>query len=318
MYQVALFPNQVDQELAVAAPILKWAGGKGQLLPTLRRRYPEGLSTGDVHTYVEPFVGGGAVFFDVIKSFPAIERVILLDINAEIINLYTIVRDDVDAFLGALVPLSDRYLAHDTEGRSAHYYEVRNLYNANQQSYDLSRLSTSRVVRAAQTLFLNKTGFNGLYRVNRKGHFNVPAGRNGNPTIVNEPRLRAAARALGRSEIYLGDYSRTADLVDRRTFIYYDPPYRPISATSSFKAYAKGDFNDDEQLRLANHFRRLSGLGVKQLLSNSDPTNYTDDRFFDELYGEFEIERVAATRMINATSSGRGPIRELLIRNYEK
>lgn len=317
MTQTALFPSKATSAAAQAAPVLKWAGGKGQLLPALRQRYPSELFAGQITTYAEPFVGGGAVFFDIIRTFSEIERVFLFDVNPELIVLYTVIKLEVDALIDALKPMSDFYLNQDSDGRKDYYYRVRTRYNATSGTIEPNRVDSNWIERAAQTIFLNKTGFNGLFRVNRSGHFNVPAGRNGNPDIVNEARLLAASAAFERATIRVGDFSLVSDIADAHTFVYYDPPYRPISPTSSFKSYMKNDFDDGEQQRLAEHFRYLSNRGVKQLLSNSDPANYIDDPFFDELYAGFIIERVHATRMINSKATGRGPVRELLIRNYE-
>lgn len=300
---------------ADAAPVLKWAGGKGQLLPQLRGRYPQGLEPGTLTTYIEPFFGGGAVFFDLLKSYPGLEHIYLCDANPELIVLYRVIQQDVDALVTAASDLEARYLALDEAGRKAFFYELRAAFNREHDSFAFGVYSAAWVSHAAKTLFLNKTCFNGLFRVNRKGHFNVPHGRYKNPNVLNEPRLRAVSAALQRAEIRLGDFAQIAELADDQTFIYYDPPYRPISETATFTAYT-GAFGDDAQRRLAALYRELDRRGAKQLLSNSDPTNYVADPFFDDLYEGFCIERISANRMINAKASKRGAVREILVRNY--
>lgn len=317
MAQVSLFPSLQAPVMSGAAPILKWAGGKGQLLPTLRERLPTGLDTGQVRVYAEPFVGGGAVFFDLIQRFPKLEHALLLDVNPELVALYSVLQKDVDALVNELASLRDRYLPLDEEERKSYYYRIRGSYNTEVTNPKPSVMSLSKVRRAAQTVFLNRTCFNGLFRVNSRGQFNVPFGRNGNPAILDERRLRASSSALQLAEIRQGDFSEVREIASEEAFIYYDPPYRPISATASFNSYAKGAFNDDEQVRLATLFRTLDKVRAKQLLSNSDPTNHGDDPFFDDLYSGFIVERVEASRMINSKSSKRGSVRELLIRNYE-
>lgn len=316
MTRTPVFSSDKPQALPGAAPVLKWAGGKGQLLPVLRMRFPRELNAGQIHTYAEPFVGGGAVFFDIVQTAPNLERVFLYDVNRELVILYQVLKRDVDALVNELGAVRDAYLALDPEGRKHYFYSSRQTYNAERNEIEVSEYSKNWVRRAAQTVFLNRTCFNGLFRVNSKGEFNVPFGRYSNPAILNESRLMAASQALQLAQIVLGDFSQVTEVVDKHSFVYYDPPYRPISQTASFNAYMKSNFNDDEQRRLAEHFRLLDKRGVKQLLSNSDPTNHTDDPFFDELYNGFEIERVQANRMINSKASKRGNVRELLIRNY--
>lgn len=317
MAQTLSHLERPEERQVTAAPVLKWAGGKGQLLPVLRERFPSQLASGEVHTYAEPFVGGGAVFFDLIQAYPHLERVFLYDVNQELVILYTVLRDDPDALINELGRLSDAYASLDAEEREQFFYGTRKIYNDRREELTVERYDPGWAVRAAQTMFLNRTCFNGLFRVNSKGEFNVPFGRYANPLILNEERLTAASRVLQMAEVRLADFSAVAEIADEQTFIYYDPPYRPISNTASFNAYMKSSFNDDEQERLATHFRMLDGRGVLQLLSNSDPTNHGDDPYFDELYAGFTIERVQANRMINSKASKRGAIRELLIHNYE-
>jgi DNA adenine methylase len=309
---------KLDGLLADAEPVLKWAGGKRQLLPQLSKRYPKALELGKVDTYIEPFMGGGAVFFDVVRRFPTISRAFIFDINPELVMLYTVLQRDVEGLIKTLGEMEQEYLALDDEGRDADFYKVRETYNESRKHVDVTAYSSSWITRAAQTIFLNRTCFNGLFRVNSKGYFNVPFGRYKNPSILNESRLRASARALQKAEVKLGDFSQAAELCDEKTFIYYDPPYRPISSSASFNAYAADSFDDDSQRRLAQTFKLVDTCGAYQMLSNSDPTNYGEDAFFDDLYKDFIIERVEANRMINSVGSKRDAIREIIVRNYEQ
>lgn len=317
MTQALLFPSMPTPDTKGAGPVLKWAGGKGQLLPVLRARYPEALQLRDIRKYAEPFVGGGAVFFDLVKTYPHLEQAYLFDVNPELIILYRVLKRDVDALIEELASIRDRYLPLEEEDRRTYYYRARDSYNASFAATSIDSYSSAWIFRAAQSIFLNRTCFNGLFRVNSRGEFNVPFGRNRNPAILDEKRLRAAGAALQLADIQFGDFTDVTHVADKDTFVYYDPPYRPISSTSSFNSYMKSAFNDDEQRRLAAHFRVLDERGVKQLLSNSDPTNEGPDPFFDELYKGFTIERIEASRMINSKAAKRGAIRELLIRNYE-
>jgi DNA adenine methylase len=309
---------RLDSSLADAEPVLKWAGGKRQLLPELSKRYAKRLEQGKITTYIEPFTGGGAVFFDLVKRFPTLRRAFLFDINPELVMLYKVLQRDVSRLVEILREMQDTYLAKDESGRDAFFYEIRETYNQTKNEVPTDTYSPAWLTRAAQTIFLNKTCFNGLFRVNSKGHFNVPFGKYKKPSILQESRLRASSKALQIAEVRLGDFSQAAELADENTFVYYDPPYRPISTTASFTSYAADTFDDAAQHRLAKVFQMLDTLGVSQLLSNSDPTNHTDDTFFDELYKDFIIERVDATRLINSVASKRDGVREIIVRNYEK
>jgi DNA adenine methylase len=294
-----------------AAPVLKWAGGKGQLLPVLNLNYPKELIKGQIDTYIEPFVGGGAVFFDIANQF-TFKRAFLFDVNPELVILYNVIKDDVEELIALLSALSEKFLSLDSKAREAFFYSVREQYNARTKSASSKNL----LARAAHTIFLNRTCFNGLFRVNSKGCFNVPYGKYANPNIVMVDRLRAASYALSKATIKQSDFAESAKYVEGNTFIYYDPPYRPLNLTSSFNAYAKDSFDDREQVRLADTYNALDKKGVLQLLSNSDPTNYAEDPFFDDLYGRHTIQRVDAKRMINSDANKRGSLREILVRNY--
>ena len=304
-------PNDKRAMSIEAKPFLKWAGGKGQLLSQLSEHLPERISK-EPFTYIEPFVGGGAMLFYMLQHFNNIRKAIINDVNEDLILTYRIIKDDVETLIANLERLEKEYLAiTDQDKRSQLFYEVREKYN--QHIGDC-------IERASQLLFLNKTCFNGLFRVNKKGYFNVPYGRYANPTICNAKQLRADSQLLqsARVEICLGDYAQTLKHIDGLTFVYLDPPYRPLDATSSFTAYAKGDFNDDDQRALASFCHQLSERGCLWMESNADCSAKTpEDTFFEDLYKEYRIERVYASRFINANPEKRGKLTELVINNYE-
>ncbi|MEA5510015.1 Dam family site-specific DNA-(adenine-N6)-methyltransferase [Crocosphaera sp. UHCC 0190] len=313
--QLSLFPNYPQKQLIKPSPVLKWAGGKTQLLSEIQQRYPTQLRQGKITTYLEPFFGGGAVFFDVYSQFH-LKKAYLFDKNPELIILYKVIQNHVDDLINQLSILEKAYLSLTPEKRSDFYYQTRKIYNTFDKNIDGNNYTKDWVERAAYTIFLNKTCFNGLYRVNSKGNFNVPIGRHKNPRILHETNLKAVNKAFKIAEIQHKNFAEVLNYVDESTFIYYDPPYRPISQTASFNAYSSLDFNDDEQRRLKDIFIIASKQGALQMLSNSDPTNYVDDPFFDELYKGFNITRIDATRMINSKGNSRGKIREILIINY--
>ncbi len=294
-----------------AKPFLKWAGGKGQLLSQLSEHLPDRIYR-EPFTYIEPFVGGGAMLFYMLQRFGNIKKVIINDVNEDLILAYRTIMSDVDKLICKLGEMEKDYLnIADQDGRSELFYEIRERYN--------QRIGDS-IERISQLIFLNKTCFNGLYRVNKKGLFNVPFGKYSNPTICNADMLRADNQLLqsAKVEIFHGDYAQTLQYVDGLTFFYLDPPYRPLDATSSFTAYAKGDFNDDDQRALADFCHQLSDRGTLWMESNADcSAKNPEDTFFEDLYRNYRIERVYASRSINANPSKRGKLTELLIKNYE-
>lgn len=294
-----------------AKPFLKWAGGKGQLLSQLSEHLPKRISK-EPFTYIEPFVGGGAMLFYMLQHFGNIKKAVINDVNEDLILTYRIIKDDVETLIANLDRLEKDYLSiTDQNGRSQIFYDVRERYN--------QRIGDN-VERASQLVFLNKTCFNGLYRVNRRGQFNVPFGKYANPTICNAKLLRADSQILqsAQVEICQGDYVQTMQHLDGLTFVYLDPPYRPLDATSSFTAYAKGDFNDDDQRVLAGFCHQLNDAGCYWMESNADcSAKNPEDTFFEELYKDYRIERVYASRFINANPEKRGKLTELLIKNYE-
>lgn len=298
-----------------AVPFLKWVGGKTQLLPRIREQYPSGFSDGTVDTYVEPFLGGGAVFFDVMNTYRDVLRdVVINDVNANIVNAYRVVRDDVEALVEDLRAVQERYLSADVDSRASMFHELREEYN----DVIMEPLTANDVRRASLLIFLNKTCFNGLYRVNKRGRFNSPHGRYASPRILNEENLRASSSMLDGVTVLNGDYDDVSSYVDySRSFVYLDPPYRPVSRTASFNSYDSSVFDDEAQGALGDFVRDADSSGAHILLSNSDPKNVDpDDDFFDDLYAGFTVSRVPARRSVSSKASTRGAIHEVLVSNY--
>jgi DNA adenine methylase len=289
-------------------PFLKWAGGKSQILSEIRKKYPTGLGN-TITKYAEPFVGAGAVLFDVLSSYTSLD-VYISDINRELIQTYICIRDELDELLSNLKIQERRYLPGDDKTRKYIYYKCRERFN-------LLKLSGSKSPElAALFIFLNRTCFNGLYRVNRKGEYNVPIGSYKNPTIYDEDNLKAVSHKLQRATVVCADFKESADFIDKNTFAYFDPPYRPLSVTSSFTSYCQDGFDDRAQADLARFIDSMSEKRAYIIASNSDPKNIDSaDNFFDELYSKHKIHRISAFRMINSVGDNRGKISELLIVN---
>lgn len=292
-------------------PILKWAGGKAQLLDEISNIYPTSLGI-TIRRYVEPFVGGGAVLFDVLSKYN-LEEVYISDINAELINLYKIVRDQPNDLIFLLNTYQNEYWPLDEEKRKIYYYNKRAEFNtliANQKS-------TQGIYSAALFVFLNRTCFNGLYRANKQGLFNVPKGNQKNPLICNEKNILAVSTALKNVNIVCDDYSASKQYIDKNTLVYLDPPYRPLKGRNSFISYTEKEFNDDSQYELSKFIEEINSMGAYIIMSNSDPKNIDhEDEFFDEMYANYDINRILAKRRINRNAEERGYITELLIKNY--
>jgi DNA adenine methylase len=309
-------PKTQNPKLPPAHPFLKWAGGKAQLLEQFKAYYPPELGKGKIKKYFEPFVGGGAVFFDIARNYD-IGGAYLSDINEGLIIAYKVIQCDSDKLIRVLCKLENKYHKLNETAREQYYYEIRNKYNSARIKFEKG-YSNQWIPRVAQMIFLNKTCYNGLFRVNRKGEFNVPYGRYKNPTIFDKGNIESVSRLLQNAEIRCGAFDIFTELIDKNSFVYFDPPYRPISKTSSFTSYSRIEFDEDEQIRLGRYFQMLDRqTGAKLMLSNSDPSNEDkSDRFFDKLYRGFNIHRVKASRMINCRAEKRGEIRELIITNY--
>lgn len=305
--------------------LLKWVGGKTQLLPEIRKHYPDDLGTDARSRYVEPFVGGGAVLFDVLEHYPSLRSVHANDLNRELVNAYVVTRDEPESLISMLRNgYATDYLPLDHDGRAQVFYRWRNRFNQLIDSHagdtgidgNASVYGADSVEQAALFLALLRTCFNGLCRYNGDGHFNTPHGRYRNPAICDEEKIRACSEALQPVTFHLGGYDAMLPHVDAETFLYADPPYREIPGKPSFKAYQKSGFNDDNQRELAGFLKDCSDRGAKVLTSNSDPHNGDpDDDFFDDLYSWCSVGRVYARRAINSKGDGRGAITEILAWN---
>ncbi|MCC8176564.1 MAG: DNA adenine methylase [Bacteroidales bacterium] len=288
-----------------AKPFIKWAGGKSQLLSDIEKSLPVDFT--NYTTYVEPFVGGGAVIFWILQKYPHIQRAVINDINEKLINVYRTIKNQPEKLIVELQTLQDTYLPLAYEGRTDMFMEKRNRFNTP---------CIDGIEQAALFIFLNRTCFNGLYRENSKGNFNVPHGKYSKPTICDAETIIADSHVLQKVEILCGDFAQTAQFASEQTLFYFDPPYKPLSETSSFNSYVKEVFDDNEQIRLRDFCSQLSANGSKFILSNSDVKGKNpEDNFFDDLYSDYSIRRVYATRMVNANPDKRGKLSELMISN---
>lgn len=273
-----------------AKPFLKWAGGKQQLLAQYEPYFPPRFNR-----YFEPFVGGGAVFFHLWNTNRLTEHSFLFDNNQELINACQVVRDHVNELIELLA-------IHKQNHNQAYYYQIRNL--------DREDVPLNAIERAARTIYLNKTCYNGLYRVNSNGQFNVPMGSYKNPQILYKDTLKAASRALQKVQLEVRDFQSVLDLARPGDFFYFDPPYHPLSRTASFTSYTANNFQEADQRQLAELFAQLSAKECFCMLSNS----YTP--LIRQLYQKYRIEIVQANRAINSVASGRSRINEVLVLNY--
>lgn len=292
-------------------PILKWAGGKTQLLEEISHAYPDGFGK-TIRRYAEPFVGGGAVLFDILSKYE-LDEVYISDINAELINMYIVIREHAEELISKLTVFQDEYRKLDDNGQKEYYYRKRYEFNS------LISLGKSKkgIDSAALFIFLNRTCFNGLYRANKSGLFNVPKGNQANPLICNADNIRAVSAALTNVQIICGDYSVSKSFIDEHTLVYVDPPYRPLKGRDSFISYTENEFDDSCQRTLAGFIEEIDAIGAYIILSNSDPKNVDpEDNFFEDLYADYDIQRINAKRKINRKAEHRGYITELLIKNY--
>lgn len=292
-----------------AKPFIKWVGGKGQLIEQLEALLPADFSERENVTYIEPFVGGGAMLFYMLQKYPNIKSAVINDINPDLTLCYQVVRDNPTELVKSLDAIQTEYRALRTEKeRKIFFLNKRDRFNTK---------SLDSIENCTLFFFLNRTCFNGLYRVNKAGKFNVPFGKYSTPTICDADTIYADSRLLQKVEIMTGDFEQTYTKIEDNTFFYFDPPYRPLSNTSSFNDYSREDFNDNAQIRLKYFCDKLNEIGVDFMLSNSDCLGKDGiDRFFDDLFIDYRIERVWASRNVNAIASKRGKLTELLVRNY--
>ena len=292
-----------------AKPFIKWVGGKGQLIEQLTNLLPKDFCCWKDTTYIEPFVGGGAMLFYMLQHFPNIKHAVINDINTDLTTCYQTIRDNAEELILSLKNIEEYYLSiKEEEERKSFFMSVREQYN---------QKNLAPVDNTTKFIFLKRTCFNGLYRVNKSGLFNVPFGKYKNPKICDPQTIRKDSELLQRVEILNGDFEETFNYAKGNTLFYFDPPYRPLSDTSSFNDYTKESFNDDAQIRLKEYCDRINNAGYSFMLSNSDCKGKTEsDNFFDVLYKDYRIERVWASRSINANPNKRGKLTEILVHNY--
>ena len=306
-----------NNEKIKAKPFLKWAGGKTQLINEIESILPDIFTKNKkIKSYFEPFVGGGAVFFHLASNYN-IKKAFLYDINKELILTYNVIKNDHQELINHLTDLQNHFLPKDHSERKEYYLSIRKEFNHNLKSFSFNNYTNKHIIRASQTIFLNKTCFNGLFRLNKKGEFNVPMGDYKNPTICDETNVKNVSKALKISNIFNKSFIESEKLIDEESLVYLDPPYRPLNKTSNFTSYSENEFNDEDQVELAHYFYRISKKGALAILSNSDPKNEDEnDNFFDDLYGKYDIKRVQAKRFINRDAKKRGAINEILVKNY--
>jgi len=303
--------------MKTAKPFIKWVGGKSQLLEQIEGFFPYELKKKQIEHYVEPFLGGGAMFFSIFEKYK-IKNAHLCDLNKDLILTYIIVQQKPEFLLDFLKQYQDEYDSTNQEKRNALFLSVREHFNEQRFEINYNKVSENWIPRAAQFIFLNKTCFNGLFRLNSKGEFNVPYGKYKTATILDEENILAVSRALQIATIMQSKYSDCYNKINQKTFVYFDPPYRPITQTSSFTSYTGNDFCDKQQLELAIFFREVDRQKqAKLMLSNSDPKNINpNDNFFEKAYKGYNISKVFASRAVNCKGNKRGKINELLITNY--
>ena len=276
------------------------------------------MRKGDLQRYVEPFVGGGAVFFDVMQKFKP-RTAFISDINKDLILTYTVVQQRSTELIYFLEQLQNQYNKTESEKRQDLFLTVRQSFNEQRFAISYNKITDNWIPRAAQLIFLNKTCFNGLFRLNSKGEFNVPFGKYANPNICDKLNIKACSEILQNTDIRIANYEQSLEVIDSKSFVYFDPPYRPLSKTASFTTYSGTEFTDREQIRLALFFQKINDkTKAKMMLSNSDPKNENpNDNFFEHTFEKFNIHRVRASRAINSKGDKRGAINEILITNYE-
>ncbi len=302
----------VKKKAIVAKPFVKWAGGKGNLLQKLEALLPTDFDDLENVTYIEPFVGGGAMLFNMLQHHKCIARAVINDINPDLIRCYQLIANAPQTLIDRLKNIENNYYSVDFPARKELFYAYRDQYNSEGIYPD---------ERAALFIFLNHTCFNGLYRVNAAGKFNVPYGRYKKPVICNEELIMADHRLLNSVELVIrqpGDYKLVRQNLSRNhpNFMYFDPPYRPLNETSSFKEYSNDPFDDIQQEELKAFCDRLSNQNSLIMLSNSDSKTENGDSYFEELYQGYRFERIMAPRFINANGEKREKLTEVVIRNY--
>ncbi len=301
-----------------AKPFIKWAGGKRQLLNQFQDYYPSNLYNGEIKQYIEPFVGGGAVFFEIMQNFK-INSAYISDINKDLILTYKVIRQTPEILCNFLEQYQNEYDNTKQDNRNNLFLTVRKHFNSGRFEINYKKKSDNWIPRAAQLIFLNKTCFNGLFRLNSKGEFNVPYGKYPKPKIIDSQNIFAVSKILQNVQIKNANYSESFKEITSNSFVYFDPPYKPISKTSSFTTYTGTEFSDKQQIELANFYNKINTeKQAKLMLSNSDPKNKNpNDDFFEKAFNNYNLYRVFASRAINSNGHKRGKIKELIITNYK-
>lgn len=292
-------------------PFLKWVGGKTQLIKEIDDLITQKIKDDPEFTYIEPFIGGGAVLFHILAKFSQIQNLIINDVNSTLINAYKIIQEDSQKLIALLSEIQEKYdHLNSIEDQKEFFLQKR-------QEFNLIESDHLSLQKTALLIFLNKTCFNGLYRVNKKGKFNVPFGKYKNPKICHIDNLISVHHHLQKVKILQGDFTQTLNYAKKPSLFYLDPPYKPINVTSAFTSYAVDNFHDQDQIRLKLFCDQIHDQGHYFILSNSDLKNHDqDNNFFDELYQEYQIKRVKAKRSINSQGDKRGELFELIIANF--
>lgn len=291
-----------------AKPFVKWVGGKTNLLKILESQLPANFDSQTKVTYIEPFVGGGAMLFHMLERHQNIRRVVINDINKDLIRCYQLIKEEPQTLIELLRPFEQRYYELDDEEREQYYYEIREKYNED---------NLSENERAAYMIFLNITCFRGMYRENASGGYNVPFGHYSKPKICNIDVIMADHEALKKVDIYCGDYKNVISHLGKGyNFVYLDPPYRALEGSSNFNQYSRNGFSDKEQMELKDFCDRLTIKGCKVMLSNSYSTNDDGTSYFENLYSGYQADKIYASRYINAYVTKREKQAEILIKNY--
>ncbi|WP_393971541.1 Dam family site-specific DNA-(adenine-N6)-methyltransferase [Oxyplasma meridianum] len=304
--------NTIDNNID-AKPFLKWAGGKSQLLNVLNKEFSTIINKNYViDSYVEPFIGGGSLFF-FLKSKYKINKSYLFDINSDLVLSYNVIKNYPYDLIETLSNIKNDY--NKSNNKKDFYYNIREKFNIQGKNFSYDKENS--ILRTSYLIFLNKTCFNGLFRQNNKGEFNVPYSKYKNPEIFNIDNILKVNKALKDAEIINNDFEKSLDYINKNTIVYFDPPYRPLNKTSNFSSYSKYGFNENDQLRLYDFINKINDKGAYIILSNSDPKNENNnDNFFDELYKNYTIKRVNSRRVINSNGNKRGNIKELIITNF--
>ena len=303
--------------LGTARPFIKWVGGKNQLLGQFENYYPKEIKTKGIQNYVEPFLGGGASYFYLAEKY-GIKKAYLSDLNNDLILTYLVIQQKAEVLLDFLEQYQTLYNSTEQKKRNDLFLSIRKHFNEQKYEINYKKMSENWIPRAAQFIFLNKACFNGLFRLNSKGEFNVPYGKYKTVSILDVENINSVSKLLQNAEITHNEYSSCFSKITEKSFVYFDPPYRPLTKTSKFTTYTGTTFNDNNQVELAKFFQKIDReKEAKLMLSNSDPASINPrDNFFEKIYKGYNIFRVNASRAVNCNGANRGKVSEILVMNY--